>query len=58
MYGDFVSGRIWALDDNGNNTLIIDTDLAISSFGIDADNELYICSFDGNIYQLTTEIEE
>lgn len=58
VYGDFVSGRIWALDDNGNNTLIIDTDLAISSFGIDADNELYICSFDGNIYQLTTEIEE
>ncbi|VXB04618.1 PQQ-dependent sugar dehydrogenase [Maribacter litoralis] len=58
VYGDFVSGRIWALDESGNNTLIIDTDLAISSFGIDADNELYICSFDGNIYQLTTEIEE
>ncbi|MEP2690542.1 PQQ-dependent sugar dehydrogenase [Maribacter dokdonensis] len=58
VYGDFVSGRIWALDVNGNNKLIVDTDLAISSFGTDANDELYICAFDGSIYQLTTEMEE
>ena len=58
MYSDFVSGRIWALDVNGNNKLIVDTDLAISSFGTDANDELYICAFDGSIYQLTTEMEE
>jgi glucose/arabinose dehydrogenase len=60
VYADFVSGRIWALDtadlDNPNNTELIDTDLRISSFGVDADNELYITSFDGNIYTFGKDI--
>ncbi len=59
IYGDFSSGKIWALDvsdiDNPSNSELLDTGLNISSFGIDADNELYICSFDGNVYKLTTE---
>lgn len=59
IYGDFVSGRIWALDfsdpDNPSNAELINSSLNISSFGTDADNELYICSFDGNIYKLTEE---
>ncbi|MHA2008308.1 MAG: PQQ-dependent sugar dehydrogenase [Promethearchaeota archaeon] len=57
IYGDYGSGRIWALDISDgitlNNTLLIDTDLNISSFGEDLTNELYICAFDGNIYKLT-----
>ncbi|MDZ7771549.1 MAG: PQQ-dependent sugar dehydrogenase [Balneolaceae bacterium] len=56
IYADFISGRIWALDlsdsDNPENHLLIDSDLNISSFGVDADNELYICAFDGSIYRL------
>ncbi|MFX1366532.1 MAG: PQQ-dependent sugar dehydrogenase [Promethearchaeota archaeon] len=56
VYGDYVSGRIWALEYAGdvvlNNTLLIDTNLKISSFGIDSNNELLICAFDGNIYKL------
>jgi glucose/arabinose dehydrogenase len=56
IYGDFISGRIWALEYSGgivlNNTELIDTDLNISSFGIDTNNELFICAFDGNIYKL------
>jgi len=53
IYGDFISGRIWALDPKGNNQLLLETGLSISSFGTDANNELYICSFDGKVNRLT-----
>lgn len=56
IYADFITGRIWGLDisdpDNPSNTELIDSELNISSFGTDADDELYICSFDGQIYRL------
>lgn len=56
IYADFASGRIWSLDisdiDNPENTELLDTDLLISSFGVDDVNELYICAFDGKIYRL------
>lgn len=59
IYGDFISGRIWALEfsdpENPTNIELINSDLSISSFGTDADDELYFCSFDGNIYQLVEE---
>jgi glucose/arabinose dehydrogenase len=56
IYADYGSGRIWALDFAGevvlNNTLLIDTTLLIPSLGVDANNELLICAFDGMIYKL------
>jgi glucose/arabinose dehydrogenase len=56
IYGDFGSGNIWALDvSNINkpfNALLLKSKLNIASFGTDQHNELYICSFDGKIYQL------
>lgn len=56
IYGDFGTGRIWALEfsdpENPSNTELINSELNISSFGTDANNELYICSFDGQIYRL------
>ncbi|NER13693.1 glucose sorbosone dehydrogenase [Leptobacterium flavescens] len=56
IYADFVSGRIWGLTLNQDNSvvndLIIDTGFNISSFGTDNNNELFICGFDGNIYKL------
>ncbi|SHE96166.1 Glucose/arabinose dehydrogenase, beta-propeller fold [Fodinibius roseus] len=62
IYADYASGRIWALDysDMGNpeNTELIETDIRISSFGVDAQNELYICAFEGGndkIYRLAAE---
>ncbi|MEA1784948.1 PQQ-dependent sugar dehydrogenase [Arenibacter sp. GZD96] len=59
IYADFVSGRIWALAVNGtsvgNNELLLNSGLNISSFGTDNQNELYICSFDGAIYRLNQE---
>ncbi len=55
IYADFVDGRIWALDatpNTSNNSLLLDTNLNISSFGLDAENELYFCAFDGAIYRI------
>ena len=56
IYGDFGSGRIWALQYSGtnvtSNTVLIDTGLSIASFGIDNSNGLYFCAFDGKIYRL------
>ena len=61
IYGDFVSGKIWALEGdeprNASNNLLIDTNLSISSFGTDGFNELLICAFDGKIYRLAIEGE-
>ncbi|MGK0494697.1 MAG: glucose/arabinose dehydrogenase [Maribacter sp.] len=53
IYGDFVSGRIWALNTADNtNELVLESRLSIASFGMDNDNELYVCAFDGTIYKL------
>ncbi len=46
IYGDFVDGRIWALEYDGQqvvqNTELLNTSLGIASFGVDENNELYI----------------
>jgi len=55
IYGDFGSGRMWALTNNGSsftNTLLVDTDLNIASFGLDRAGELYFSAYDGKIYSL------
>ena len=56
IYGDYCSGRIWALSYDGTNTatntLLLKEDIEISSFGIDEDNELYICDLNGKVYKL------
>lgn len=55
IYGDFVDGRIWALEYVGQqvvqNTELLNTNLGIASFGVDQNNELYICAFDGRIHR-------
>lgn len=55
IYGDFISGRIWALSTNLEsaltNQLLVESRLPISSFGTDANEELYVCAFDGMIYK-------
>ena len=56
VYGDFCSGKIWALRFDGSKVTehieLIDSPLSISSFGEDEEGELYILSFDGRIYRL------
>ncbi len=55
IFGDFISGKIWALQKLGNEyeaVLLASTDLNIATFGIDDNNEIYLAAFDGKIYQL------
>lgn len=55
IYGDFVSGNIWALEMNGNNVsnqLLFSTTHSISTFGIDERNELYFANYNtGKLYK-------
>ena len=57
LYGDFCTGKIWALRYDGSrvteNAQIADTDLQISSFAEGPDGEVYILSFTGQIARLT-----
>ena len=59
IYGDFCSGKIWALRYDGqrvtDQALLVDSTLRLSSFGEDQAGELYILSFDGKVYRLTTQ---
>lgn len=49
VYADYGSGRIWALRRDGSrvdNRLLVDSDIMISTFGVDEADELYICAHD------------
>jgi glucose/arabinose dehydrogenase len=56
VFGDYGSGKVWALQYDGvavpTNTLLADTGLNISSFGVDEQNELYFTALNGKIYVL------
>ena len=60
VYGDFGSGKIWALQYDGVSTpvnmLLITTGLNISSFGVDEQDNLYFCALDGKIYIIMSAI--
>ncbi|MBR9773630.1 MAG: PQQ-dependent sugar dehydrogenase [Cytophagales bacterium] len=59
IYADYVSGRIWSLDfsdpENPVNTELFKADFPISSFGVDQNQEIYICGFDDKIYKFGLE---
>ncbi|MHB1376871.1 MAG: PQQ-dependent sugar dehydrogenase [Candidatus Humimicrobiaceae bacterium] len=56
IYGDYGSGTIWGLwhkEGNGpKNFTLAKTNLNISSFGIDENDQLFITAFDGKIYTI------
>ena len=56
LYADFCSGAIWGLRHDGgemtDQRLLLDTSLAIASFGEDAAGELYITAFDRQMYRV------
>lgn len=55
VWGDFGSGRIWGAraEANPDPVELFDTDLAISSFGVDEDGELYVVDYArGAVYAL------
>jgi len=57
IYGDWCTGDIWSLEasDNGNyiNEDVIRTDINITSFGVDQNNELFFCGGQ-RLYKLTS----
>jgi glucose/arabinose dehydrogenase len=55
VYGDFCSGRVWAVDaasDSGAAIPLADTGRQITSFAQDRHGELYLITFDNAIYRL------
>ncbi|TXT63722.1 MAG: Glucose sorbosone dehydrogenase [Promethearchaeota archaeon] len=61
IYGDFINGKIWALDytqgTNVQNEIVKDLPYKITSFGEDSNKELLICTIEGNIYKLVRMIK-
>jgi uncharacterized repeat protein (TIGR03806 family) len=57
VFGDFISGRIWRLNDNGSGGFtaeqLLDTNHSISSFGEDNAGELYVVNFGGTLHRIT-----
>ena len=55
VYGDFCSGRIWALRAEGGavveHRLLVDSSLSLSAFGENPAGELFMLSFDRTIYR-------
>ncbi len=59
IYGDYCSRSVWSLDYSGvnlSNELIGTAPESILSFGIDKNNELYICCSNGKIYEFQSAI--
>ena len=58
FYGDFASGRLWALKYIENQPVthfeLLDLPFSISSFGVDESGEMYIVGFNGRIHHLTS----
>jgi glucose/arabinose dehydrogenase len=56
LYGDFCSGRIWGLQQNGTtwaSRLLNDTAFSISTFGEDETGELYVADYaTGDLYRI------
>ena len=59
VYGDYCSGRLWALDDEGsepdNALLDVGTFGNLTSFGEDAAGELYFVRQNGSVYRFFSE---
>lgn len=57
VYGDYCSGRIWTLragaDGAWKNELLFEAGYSITSFGEDAQGELYVLDRAGSVYNLT-----
>jgi glucose/arabinose dehydrogenase len=57
IYGDYCSNKIWALTYDGinppTNQLLLTASGGLTSFGVDQNQELYLTSFNGNIYRFT-----
>lgn len=57
VYGDYVTGKIWAAWHNGQQVTqvkeLVDTSLAIVTFGEDQAGEIYVVDYEGTLHELT-----
>jgi putative heme-binding domain-containing protein len=57
IYGDYVTGKIWALRYDGKQVTwrqeLVDSTIAVIAFGEDREHELYVLDHTGGIYRLT-----
>jgi glucose/arabinose dehydrogenase len=60
IYGDYCSSKIWSLEYDGItppvNEYLLNVSGSLTSFGVDEQNELYLVSFNGNIYRFTPTV--
>jgi glucose/arabinose dehydrogenase len=70
VYGDFISGRVWALDASGEEPVntelahlptVLDEPTFVSALGVDAGGELLVATFDfsqryGRLYRIVRDI--
>ena len=57
LFGDFCSGRIWALvaDLDSEPVLVATSERRIMSFGVDVDGEVYVLTFNGPILRIVPQ---
>lgn len=58
VFGDFISGNIWLLNQNGNTwtrTLAIASGRGVSSFARDDNGELYVVDYSGSVLRLVAQ---
>jgi len=57
VYADYGMGTIWALrereDGSAEHRTLLTSDHNVTSFGLDANNELYVCTADGQVLRMT-----
>jgi uncharacterized repeat protein (TIGR03806 family) len=61
VFGDFSRGTIWGLPAGGGEgdvRTLVESGKQLSSFGTDADGELYVCAFDGGVYKLVPALSQ
>lgn len=56
VFGDYQSGRVWALRD-GRATLLGATNMRVASFGEDAEGRLYMVTFNAGIQRITRRVD-
>lgn len=62
LYGDYVSGRVWALGWNGaavtgSEEITAFDPFSVTAFGADEEGEAYVCLIDGSVYRFAPGAE-
>ena len=56
LYGDYCSGEIFARSGSGTLSVLLDTAMAISSFGEDEDGEVYVVDLNGGVSRIARRV--